>query len=176
MAVNLAACNFTVSGQASLLEDLSLYTPDGTVQIGSGGFGSITLSLTNGTGDNEANQMFAERITVPSAGGVVLNLCDGSLKNFRGQAITFERIKLVVIAVVDPDGDKVVTVGPEGLAAGARLWFQDASGSDQVLYAVVQSNLKTGWAVSPAGEREFSMTNNGPDDVQVDVVIIGVDS
>lgn len=179
MAVNLAACNFTVSGQASLLEDLSLYTPDGTVQIGSGGFGSITLSLAHGTGDNEANQMFAERITVPAGAAVDLDLCDGSLENFRGQPIAFSKVKLVVVGVVGADGVKHVYVGPMGTPGGAQLWFL-GTGPDaaaDVYHGEIKTNLKGGWDVSATGGSVLSIYNpDGTDDVQVDVVIIGVDS
>jgi hypothetical protein len=178
MAVTLADCNFTLSGQASLKEDLSLYIPDGTVQIGANGFGSITLTLENGTGDNEANQMFTERITVPAGAAVDLDLSDGSLENFRGQPISFEKVKIFLIGVVDADGVKHVYVGPMGTPNGAQLWFlgTGADAAADVYYGEIKSNLVAGWDVSVTGGSVLSIYNpDGTDDVQVDVVIIGVD-
>lgn len=179
MAVTLAACTFTVSGQASLQEDLSLYIPAGTVQIGSGGFGAITLSLNDGTGDNEANQMFAERITIPAGAAVDLDLCDGSLENFRGQPITFEKVKIAIFGIVNPDGVKHVYAGPMGTPGGAQLWFlgTGADAAADVYYGEIKSNLLAGWDVSVTGGSVLTIYNpDGTDDVQVDVVIIGVDS
>jgi hypothetical protein len=179
MSVELATCNFTISGQASLQEDLSLYIPNGTVQVGSAGFGSLQLTLENGTGDNQANQMFAERITVPAGTAVELDLCDGSLENFRGQPITFSKVKLFLIGVVEDDGIKHVYVGPMGVANGAQLWFlgTGADAAADVYHGEVKTNLKDGWDVSVTGGSVLSIYNpQGTDDVQVDVVIIGVDS
>lgn len=176
MAVTLAACNFTVSGQASLQEDLSLFVPAGTVQVGSAGFGSLTLSLDAGTGDNQGNQMYAARLTVPAGGGVSLNLSDGTLKNFRGQSITLSAVKLALVAVVNPDDVMQVWVGPQGVANGAQLWFKGtgSDAADAVYRGLLQTNLKAGWAVSAPGSQVLRIANPGGADVQVDVVIVGV--
>jgi hypothetical protein len=179
MAVEIATCNFMISGQASLQEDLSLYIPDGTVQIGSAGFAALNFSLENGTGDDQANQMYCERITVPASSAVDLDLCDGTLTNFRGQSITFNSIKQVVVSVVDADGLKRVFIGPQGVAGGAQLWFLGvgADAADEVLYGEIKTNLKYGWSVSVTGGSVVRIYNpEMTSDVSVDVVIVGVDS
>lgn len=176
MAVEIAACTFTVSGQASLQEDLSLFVPDGTVQVGSAGFGALTFTLDNGSGDNQGNQMYAARLTVAAGGGVSLNLSDGTLKNFRGQSIAFSAVKLALVAVVDPDGVKKVWVGPQGVANAAPLWFKGtgSDAADGVDRGLLQTNLKAGWAVSAPGSQVLRIANPGGSAVDVDVVLVGV--
>lgn len=177
MSVELTACNFNISGTASLNEDLSLYSPDGTVQIGSSGFGAITLALENGTGDNQANQMYAARVTVPSGGALGFDLCDGSMENFRGQPISFSKIKLVILSLVTPGSGRHVVVGPQGVADAAQLWFAGA-GTDagtQVFESEIKSNLLEGWDVSTSGDSVFVLSAPaGTEDVEIDLVIIGV--
>ena len=185
MPVSLNDCTFQITGRAGLTDTGSIiWTPSGAVQIGAGEFAAILSVLTDGTGDEQANQMFVSRLTVPAGTALELNLCDGSLTNFIGEPIAFTAIKLAIFSVVDPASGKRVYVGPLGATDGARLWFTAAGATDgldageEVVVGTVHIHPYSGWAVGPTiGEETLRIEQ--PDatggDVEVNVILIGVE-
>lgn len=113
----------TLQGEYVISGAAGLSTPRSTVPIGSGPWGPMALALTFGDpGPFTIRQGFQGRRTVVAGGNDDLDL-SGTLVNEYGESVVLVSVKLLLVAIVAPDGVKRLRVGPQGLAqAFAGPW------------------------------------------------------
>jgi len=81
-------------------------------QFGSVSVPSLGISLTYGTGSGQANTLYCNSRSVNPTSYDLVDLA-GSLTDGVGNTITFTKIKLALLAIVSPDGTKLLRVGPQ---------------------------------------------------------------
>ncbi len=144
--------------------DLSTPKDTGALDLGD--------TLANGTGDNLADMIFHDQRTL-TATSEELDLA-GSLPNtLTGTAMTFAKVKGLIIKVVTTGTGKKLTIG--GAAANAWLgWFADASDKEDVdpngIY--MQWSPTDGKAVT-AGTADKLKIDAGANTIVYDIIIIG---
>lgn len=184
MPVNDVTAEFRLLGQVTLDDpNQEIGISNAATQFGSSGFTALRVNLETGDGDEQANDQYRARLTIPSGSVVLLDLWNGVLLNPLNQHLWFTHIKSVVIAIVDPDGTKKVLVGPQGEDDAAQLWFGGVSLThyEEVFTWADHQHPYEGW---PLLSTEYpgsvlAISNpNGPTvgDVQVDVCIVGLNS
>lgn len=109
--------SISIAIAATLTNDLDVGV--GTHVVGS----NYKTKLTNGTGLDQANQMWSDRRTLTASSTEELDLA-GILTNAFGTTLTFTSIKAIVINALSTNTNDVV-VG--GAAANAFLLFGDAT-------------------------------------------------
>lgn len=105
-----------LTGEMVISGTAGLSTPKSTVAIGSGQWGAMTLDLTYGAaGANKVKQGWRDQRVLAAGANDDLDLA-GSLTNELGESVVLTSIKLLLIAIVAPDGIKKLRVGAQGLA------------------------------------------------------------
>jgi hypothetical protein len=118
MATNLGI-TLKLDGSASITGPAGLLQRAVTLPLGSGSWGDMKLALGFGTGNNQANNWWADERTVAAGADDPLDLA-GVLTNVFGELLNLTAVKLLVILIKDADGVKQVRVGPQGLAAAIQ--------------------------------------------------------
>jgi len=133
---------------------------------------SAALSLTSGTGANQADRVFTDQRTLTASATEDLDLAAVLLDAF-GAAITFAKIKAVIIKAADGNVNNVVVSRP---AANGVPLFEAASDAIAVKPggAFVWYCPGTGVTVTVATGDLLTITNSGgTTSVTYDIVIIG---
>lgn len=133
------------------------------------------VSLTSGTGAGQADKVFHDRRTLAASATEDLDLA-GVLLDAFGAAITFARIKGIVVAAAAANANNVV-VG----AAAATQWatLLNAAGTvtlrpGAVFAAMAGVTDATGWAVTAGTGDLLKVANSGAGtSVEYDIVLIG---
>ncbi|VTS03288.1 hypothetical protein [Tuwongella immobilis] len=178
---NEFAANIRIDVTASLTDlDRVIYIPTASLQSNSGGLPGLNVSLGQGDIDGEANELFAEVLTIAAGGN-----SDVDLKQFtnvlRQANRSLSAVKLFYATLIGdeetplPDGVHRFVVGPLGVANGAALWFagSGADAGEAVWDAVARVNRWAGWPVSPTS-KILRFHNPSANPIQVAVVIAGV--
>lgn len=177
MAVELVSSSFECKFSAALVDlGLSASTCDGQVQSGSTEFPTLLAVMEgNGTGDLEANMAFAAKYTITAGSNQDLDL-SGSLSSLVNTTATFSKVKQIVVLIDEPDGDKKVKVGPQGVANGCQLWFGGTGStcSEEVVEWTVKTNRFDGWTVTPGTGDILRINNPTASSVSVYIVIVGL--
>lgn len=148
--------------------------------IGSGAFnlpGEPDVSLINGTGAGQADQMFSDQRTIAASGTDTLVLSAGTLKDQFGNAITLGHVKAILIKAAAGNTNNVVVgnaaahpfVGP--FNAGTDTVAIPPGGTLMLLAPV------NGWAAVATTSDQLLMTNGSSGtSVTYDIVIVGTSS
>ena len=135
------------------------------------------LSLADGTGANQANQVYerVNDVTLTAGTSITLDL-NGTLINSQGETVNFTSIKLLVIINNSTDSSCTLTVG----AAAANKWetWTTVTGSTLLVraqggIAILGAPDATGFAVTPATAEQLKILNNGSATATFSLLIIG---
>lgn len=168
---------FEVVGSATLDNALDLSTPADKLTIGSGGFDSIiaSIALSSGTGSGAANQMFHDERTLATTATDSLDLA-GGLTNPLGATITFSKIKLMIVAIVSPDGTKALRIGPNNTANAWQGWFGGTGANvyETVYDMVARWDFYGSWTSVTAGTGDLLIINNpSAGSVTYNILLVG---
>lgn len=158
----------SVSAQAAHTSPLDLTVPQDTLTL------RKALALTDGTDAGEADLVFHDQRTLTASASEDLDLA-GSLTDAFGAALTFARVKALVI-VADSGNPETIEVGGAALNAWAT-WAGDATDVVIVrpggLFALAATDA-TAYPVTADTADLLTLTNGGSGgSVTYDVVLIG---
>lgn len=138
---------------------------------------SGVVTLTDGSGANQANDVFEKLLTVPHGGTTLIDLKGGTGEvNVLNQALAFTKVKSVeLILTTAPASGVSLRVGPQGATNAAQLWFQAATAN---FWAEVRDRFAvfdrvTGWALDGT-HKVLAISNPGAADVSAWLRVIGV--
>lgn len=158
--------NFELAAKFVAALDLQTASAPGGIRRG--------FSLTDGAGLNAANRMWTDRRTLTASSSESLDLA-GSLTDAFGTAITFARVKALVVAASDGNVNNVLVGG----AASAQFvnWVSDATDVVVVrpggLFVLVAPDA-TGYAVTATTADLLKVANSSSGtSVTYDIAIIG---
>lgn len=149
----------------------------GVRQIGAWGTSvlpSQELSFTNGTGNFQANNWYMANRTLAATTFDNLNLTSG-LTNFGG-TLAFTKIKYVRLAILSPDGTKLLRVGPQGQTNAWQGPFGGVGATDYVEFGQRWDTVNSyaGWSVTSGSADVLSIYNPGADPVTYSILLIGI--
>lgn len=130
------------------------------------------LALANGTGANQANQIFSDTRTLASAANETLDL-SGSLTNAFGESVTFTKLKAMI---VQNKGTTDLTIGN----AASNQFASFLGGATQTLVVpaggvlVLTAPGANGFAVTAGTGDQLKFTNGSGASLDYDLVLIGV--
>jgi hypothetical protein len=136
---------------------------------------SWVLSLTNGTGANNANFAWSDKLTITSSSSSTIDL--SSLTDRFGNVIAPTKVKLFGVKLVSST-DTAATISI-GNAAGNQ-WVSILAGTNDLVniryggFAVFGCADSTGYAISGTNKDLKILNNSATQSVIVDVVVIGV--
>lgn len=135
---------------------------------------NATFGLTNGSGANQINQLFADTRTLAASGTEDIDLAGGLVDAF-GSAITFTKIKALIIKAAAANTNDVV-IGGHATAACASF-FGDATDKVKVkpggMVALIAPNA-AGYAVTAATADLLTIANSAAGTgVTYDIIILG---
>lgn len=102
----------TLQGGGAISDDVT----DAVQRVAFGGaiLPAIQMAFAHGTGDGQANKLFAKRFTLAA---LTFDLHDlSTLEDFQGVALDLDTVRRVLVAIIDPDGTKELRVGPQNQA------------------------------------------------------------
>lgn len=161
-----AAIKLTVAATLTGANDLG--TPEQTVNY------TKTFNLTDGAGANKAESMFSDQRTLAASATENLDLA-GVLLDAFGNAITFNKVKAIIIAAAAGNTNDVVVGGHATAAFSAP--FGDVTDKVNVKpggLLVLMAPDANGYAVTATTADMLTVTNSaGTTGVTYDVIIIG---
>lgn len=131
------------------------------------------LTLTNGTGANQADKVWSDQITIAASGNSDIDLA-GTLTDPFGAALSFARVKLILVVAARTNTNNVV-VG--GASSTFNTWVSGTSPAVIVrpggLLAVGCSDA-TAYEVTATSADVLRLSNSGAgSSVTCDVAIVG---
>jgi len=137
---------------------------------------SDSLSLTDGTGANQANNVFSDQRTLAASANEELDLA-GSLTDAYGSTITFTKVKALKVSAASGNTNSVNVGG--AAANGFINWVGDATDVIKIPPGgtfLITAPDATGFAVTAGTGDLLKITNGGGStSVTYDIVIIGVE-
>lgn len=133
-----------------------------------------TFTITNGTGANQADQMFHDQRTLSASANEALDLA-GVLSDLFGATIALARVKILIV-YASPNNTNDVLVG--GAASNGFIsWVGDATDAVAVkpggILILVAPNA-TGYPVTAGSADQLKIANSaGSTSVTYDIVIVG---
>lgn len=160
--------NIKLDVVAELLNSLDLGTARHALQYG------YNAVLTDGTGANQAKELFTDTRTLAASGSEDLDLA-GGLTDALGNTLTFSKIKALIIKA-DAGNTNDVLVGGHATAAIASL-FGDATDKVRVkpggLMALVAPDAN-GYAITATTADLLTVANSaGTTGVTYSIIVIG---
>lgn len=152
-------------------------TMDNTVDLGNIAYNlsyAQSISITNGTGANQANMIFTDTRTLTASSSEDLDLA-GGLTDAYGAAITFTKIKGIIVSASSNNTNNVI-VGGDGSAAFVN-WVGDATDTIVVrpggTFALFAPD-STAYAVTATTGDILQIANSaGSTSVTYDIIILG---
>lgn len=136
---------------------------------------SWLLPLTNGTGANNANFAWSDKLTITASNSSTIDL--SSLTDRFGNAIAPTIIKLFGVKLVSStDTAATISIGN----AASNQWVSVIEGTNDLVkiryggFAVFGCKDATGYAVSGTNKNLKILNNSATQSVIVDVVVVGV--
>lgn len=166
----MLTATITVTGTGQLVKTLDVSNPTDQVDIGNNNFPELEISLTDGTGSNEATSWFTDERTVTAGSTDSIDL-NGTLTGPLGDPINWTTVRVIVIAITVPDGIQILRVGPQGVADAAQLGF-GGTGSQAYLETdnfLILARPWGGWGITAATADLLPVKN--PTGVSVTYVI-----
>lgn len=133
---------------------------------------SKIVDLANGTGADQANQVFVDTRTLASAANETLDL-SGSLTNAIGESVTFTKLKAII---VKNKGTTDLTIGN----AASNQFASFLGGATQTLIVpaggilVLTAPGANGLAVTAGTGDQLKFTNGSGASLDYDLILIGV--
>lgn len=170
MAVNINA-EVRVTGTGSITDALAALSQG--ANLGGSILPQLRTRYTYGTGDGQVNKWYLAKRTLPATTYDDLNLTSGLTALGTTQAFT--KLKLVLVAVVSPDGAKKLRVGPQGRTNAAQLWFQATSANfwEECFTYVLKERPVTGWTATAGSADVFSVYNPGATALDYAIWLLG---
>ena len=138
---------------------------------------SGVFSLTDGTGDGAADDVFEDTFSINAATTLEIDLKGGNGElNVANEALNLATVKGVeIILTTTPASGVSIRFGPQGLTNAAQLWFQAATTNfyDIVRDRFAQFDRATGWALD-ATHKVIGLHNPGAAAVAGWIRVIGV--
>lgn len=130
--------------------------------------------FTNGTGANQANEMFTDQRTIAASGSEDLDLA-GSLTDAFGTSIVFTSIKAVIISAASANTNDVVVGGAASNTFDG--WFNDSSDKLNIkpggMFCITNPEAN-GYAVTAGTGDLLTIANSSSGtSVTYDIIIIG---
>lgn len=170
-----AASAFAASQQTSLYLKLqSLLTGTGDLQSGKSELKyERTIDLANGTGADQANQVWSDTRTLTTGATETLDL-NASLTNAIGESVTFTKVKLLMIR-----SRACTTTLSVGAAAATQFvaYFGSATDVIKILpggVLLLTSPDASGAAVAAGSTDSLKIANSAGASCDYDIVIVGV--
>jgi hypothetical protein len=159
-----------LTGSGFLTKALDLSSPSDSVVIGQNSFPQCLLSLTDGTGDEQAQQWWSDLRTVAAGATDSIDLY-GSLTGPLGNTVQPVTIRAIIIAVVSPAVAKYLRVGPQNVANAAQLGFGGVGAQAYLEFDKFIPLIRAygGWAIA-AGTGDLLPIKN-PSAVSIDYAI-----
>jgi hypothetical protein len=163
------SANLKMSADASLTGDTDLQNVTAVLAQ------AFSVGLTEGTGANQANQIFADTRTLSASASEDLDLA-GALTNALGASVVFTKIKAIIISASAANTNNVVVgntsangfTGPFG---GATHTIQVRPGG----FAAFACADATAWAVAAGTGDLLKIANSaGATAVTYSIILIGV--
>ena len=137
----------------------------------------VGVSFSNGTGANQANQMFADQRTLSASATEDLDLA-GVLVNNIGTTVTFARVKAIIVKASSSNTNNVLVGGAS--ATQFINWVGDPTDKISVrpggAFILIAPDA-TGYAVTAATGDLLKIANSaGTTSVTYDIIIIGATS
>lgn len=172
MALNIIA-SLSVSGGGSITDSANSATqPAG---IGQGVLPSLLSNYTYGTGNFQVNAFYAANRTVAATTFDNFNLTTGPAA--LGTVFSLTKLKLLVVAIVSPDGTKKLRVGPQNQSNAAQLWFGGTGTTvyDEFTAYRVWENPYAGYTVTATTGDILPIYNPGAGPVTYGAWLLGLD-
>lgn len=178
MATSLEA-TFNITGRGTLTNALDLSIPLDPFNIGTNGFDSIQDVFQNGTGATAGNAdlWWHDERSLGATTTDNLDLAGGLTHPVTGAAITFNRIKLILIDLDAPATGVFLRVGP-GVTGATNPWIgpwaQVASNYITVYDTLYMSNKTDGWGTITAGSADtLSIYNSTASSILYRIFLLG---
>lgn len=153
---------------AGLVNPLDLAAPRADLNL------TKTLQLASGTGAGQADRIFHDTRTLSASGSEDLDLA-GGLTDALGQAATFARVKLLMIAAAPGNANNVIVGG-----ASSNGWITAFGGAAHTVTVrpgglfVLAAPDATAYAVTAATGDLLKVANSaGGTSVSYDLVVVG---
>jgi hypothetical protein len=143
--------------------------------FGQGVLPSLDQTFSYGTGSGKVNMWYLARRTLATVTFDLLDLA-GGLTDYKGAAITFTKIKRILLVVIDPDGTKTLRIGPQNQSAPfIGPW---SGGTGATVYNTVfrkfdQDEPYAGWAVTATTADILPIYNPGASSVTYLLWLLG---
>ncbi|HEY1191553.1 MAG TPA: hypothetical protein VGE74_28230 [Gemmata sp.] len=135
------------------------------------------VSLGDGTGSGQANDVYEALLTVATGTTTLIDLKGGGGEtNVLNQTLAFTKVKGVeLILTTAPAAGVSLRLGPQGATNAAQLWFQAATANfwQEVRDRFAMFDRVTGWSLD-ATHKVLAISNPGADDVSCWLRVIGV--
>jgi hypothetical protein len=142
-----------------------------TVVFGKGGLQTLTQTLSDGTGANKANKMYAATVSLAAAATTTLVLSDGSLVQ-DGQSVAFTIVRRVLIALRTPATGVKLRLGGAGTHPWAP-WWSDQTITEDFPYIFWRAGDIDGFAVSSGSHDQLKVANPSGSTQAADLVLVG---
>lgn len=118
---------------------------------------------------------YLNQATITSGTTLSINLNGGSDANPFGAALTWTKLKLVLISLVAPNGTNKIQIGPQGVSNAAQLWFGGVTSVCVVdeYYTMFKAGPPAGWTITPATAMLFNIKNPNAGSVNVSILLGG---
>lgn len=132
---------------------------------------NVSETLADGTTLGKADRVFRDTRTLASNTSENLDLA-GGLTDQKGAAITFAKIKAVVITAADGNTTKLSVGG--AASNGAKLWFADLTDIEELLHGDSCAHFsEAGWPVTASTADILKIANASGAAATYDIMIIG---
>src|SRR5579859_1675848 len=144
--------------------------------VNSNSFASGGSTLTNGTGANQADTIYATTTTIAAAGTLNLNLNSTPLTGFFAQNCVFARVKILYIELQNATAASTITIG----AAATHPFVSWLSGTTPAVvvrnggFILLYAPDATAYTVTSASSDQLLITNNDASNVAtLRIAIVG---
>jgi hypothetical protein len=177
MASNLSL-TLNLTGSGTLSGTAGITTPASVLSIGQN-WPAMQTKLTYGTASLQAKNWVMQQRTLGAGLNDDLDLAGGLANELGDAGIIFLAVKVLLIAIISPDGVKKLKVGPG--AAGAAVanafvgpWANVASSFTTIdSFGMPINNPWGGYAVTPGTADVLRINNPGAGSVTYDILIAG---
>lgn len=104
---------FSLSASGSQTKDDGLALVTDAFSSGGATFPSLSASFLEGTNAGQANKSYRSQQTIAATTTTTFDLTNSLLNPF-GATLTFDKVKSILVAIIDPDGSKKLRIGPMG--------------------------------------------------------------
>lgn len=136
---------------------------------------TVSLDLADGTGAEQANQVYSASLSIAASATLLIDLKGGGGElDVLNVALAMTAVKVVILTIDTPASGASLRFGPQGQTNAAQLWFQAATTNfwEQVLDVMVKGDTRAGWALDGT-HKVVAINNPGAATVTGKIRIIG---